>query len=88
MGFSGLNRHAHLHAAVTDGVFLSGTHGPDGPPAFLPVRPLTATDLAALTERVRRVPAFPGPGVIFFALGRYWGQATGLFVPTVWRSCS
>jgi len=51
---SGLNRHAHLHAAVTDGVFLPGTHGPDGPPAFLPTRPLTQGDLAALTERVRR----------------------------------
>jgi hypothetical protein len=51
---SGLNRHAHLHAAVTDGVFLPGPHGPDGPPAFLPATPLTAADLAALTERVRR----------------------------------
>ena len=51
---SGLNRHAHLHAAVTDGVFLPGPHGPDGLPAFLPARPLTQGDLAALTERVRR----------------------------------
>jgi hypothetical protein len=51
---SGLNRHAHLHAAVTDGVFLPGPHGPDGPPAFLPARPLTAADLAALTQSVRR----------------------------------
>jgi hypothetical protein len=51
---SGLNRHAHLHAAVTDGVFLPGPHGPDAPPAFLPARPLTQGDLAALTERVRR----------------------------------
>ena len=51
---SGLNRHAHLHAAVTDGVFLPGTHGPDGPPAFLPARSLTQGDLAALTQRVRR----------------------------------
>jgi hypothetical protein len=34
---SGLNRHAHLHAAVTDGIFLPGPHGPDAPPAFLPV---------------------------------------------------
>jgi len=25
-----------MHAAVTDGVFLPGPHGPDGPPAFLP----------------------------------------------------
>jgi hypothetical protein len=51
---SGLNRHAHLHAAVTDGVFLPGAHGPDGPSAFLPARPLTAADLAALTVKVRR----------------------------------
>jgi hypothetical protein len=51
---SGLNRHAHLHAAFTDGVFMPGPHGPDGPPAFLPARPLTQGDLAALTERVRR----------------------------------
>ena len=51
---SGLNRHAHLHAAVTDGVFLPGPHGPDGPSAFLPARSLTQGDLAALTERVRR----------------------------------
>jgi len=29
---SGLNRHAHLHAAVTDGVFMPGLHGPDGLP--------------------------------------------------------
>ncbi|MEX1076871.1 MAG: transposase [Pirellulales bacterium] len=52
---SGLNRHAHLHAAVTDGVFLPGSHGPDGLPAsaFLAARPLTAADLATLTERVR-----------------------------------
>jgi hypothetical protein len=51
---SGLNRHAHLHAAVTDGVFLPGSHGPEGPPAFLPASPLTRGDLAVLTERVRR----------------------------------
>ena len=56
---SGLNRHAHLHAAVTDGVFLPEPHGPEGPPAFLPARPLTQGDLAALTEGVRyRVIAF------------------------------
>ena len=51
---SGLNRHAHLHAAVTDGVFLPGPHGLDGPPAFLPARSLIQGDLAALTDRVRR----------------------------------
>jgi len=33
---------------------MPGPHGPDGPPVFLPARPLTAADLAALTERVRR----------------------------------
>ena len=38
---SALNRHVHLHACVTDGVFL-------------PARPITQADLAALTERVRR----------------------------------
>jgi len=32
---SGLNRHAHLHAAITDGAFLPGPHGPDGPPDAL-----------------------------------------------------
>ena len=41
-------------AAVTDGVFLPGAHGLDGPPAFLPTRPLTQGDLAAITQRVRR----------------------------------
>ena len=51
---SGLNRHAHLHACVTDGVFLPGPNGPSGPPAFLPTGPLTAADLAALTEQIRR----------------------------------
>jgi len=33
---------------------MPGPHGPDGPPAFLPARPLTQGDLAGLTERVRR----------------------------------
>ena len=51
---SRLNRHAHLHACVTDGVFLPGPDGPAGPPSFLPTRPLTAADLATLTEQVRR----------------------------------
>jgi len=43
-----VNHHVHLHACVTDGVFVPGTHGPDGPPAFLSARPLTAADLAAV----------------------------------------
>ena len=47
---SGLNRHAHLHAAVTDGVFLPGPHGPDGPPAFLPARPLTQPGASGVIE--------------------------------------
>ena len=51
---SGLNRHAHLHACVTDGVFLPGPNGPSGLPAFLPTGPLTAADLAAVTEHIRR----------------------------------
>jgi len=41
----------HLHACATDGVFVP-TGG--GPPAFLPARPITQADLAALTEKVRR----------------------------------
>ena len=46
----------HLHACVTDGVFVPAADqaGCDAPPAFLPVRLITAADLAALTKRVRR----------------------------------
>jgi hypothetical protein len=41
---------------VTDGVFLPAVDhaGCDAPPTFLPARLVTAADLAALTERVRR----------------------------------
>ena len=41
---------------MTDGVFVPATAeaGCDAPPAFLPARPITQADLAALTERVRR----------------------------------
>jgi hypothetical protein len=41
---------------VTDGVFVpaAAEAGTDAPPTFLPARPVTAADLAALTERVRR----------------------------------
>ena len=41
---------------VTDGVFrpAAAEAGSDAPPAFLPARPITQADLAALTERVRR----------------------------------
>jgi hypothetical protein len=41
---------------VTDGVFVPAADdaGCDAPPAFLPARPITAADLAALTVRVRR----------------------------------
>ena len=46
-----LNHHVHLHACATDGVFIPIG---DGPPAFLPARPITQADLAVLTERVRR----------------------------------
>ena len=49
---SALNRHVHLHACVTDGVFVA-TDAPDGVP-FLPARPISPADLAELTERVRR----------------------------------
>jgi len=53
---SALNHHVHLHACVTDGVFLPAADQADrdAPPTFLPARPITPSDLAALTERVRR----------------------------------
>jgi hypothetical protein len=53
---SALNHHVHLHACVTDGVFVPSADdaGSDAPPTFLPARPITQADLAALTERVRR----------------------------------
>jgi hypothetical protein len=53
---SALNHHVHLHACVTDGVFMPAADGAgtDAPPAFLPARSITQADLAALTERVRR----------------------------------
>jgi hypothetical protein len=53
---SALNHHVHLHACVTDGVFVpdAAEAGCDAPPAFLPARPITHVHLAALTERVRR----------------------------------
>jgi len=53
---SALNHHVHLHACVTDGVFVppAAEAGSDAPPAFLPARPINQADLAALTERVRR----------------------------------
>jgi hypothetical protein len=52
---SALNHHVHLHACVTDGVFVPAADQADcdAPPAFLPARPITQADLAALTERVR-----------------------------------
>ena len=53
---SALNHHVHLHACVTDGVFVpaAAETGCDAPPAFLPARPITPANLAALTERVHR----------------------------------
>ncbi len=53
---SALNRHVHLHACVTDGVFMPPATGTasDAPPVFLPARPITQADLAAVTEQVRR----------------------------------
>jgi len=49
---SALNHHVHLHACVTDGVFVpaAADAGCDAPPAFLPARPITQADLAAPTE--------------------------------------
>jgi len=53
---SALNHHVHLHACVTDGVFVRAAHqaGSDAPQKFLPARPINQADLTALTERVRR----------------------------------
>ena len=53
---SALNRHVHLHASVTDGVFTPPADGSanDAPPAFLPARPINPADLSAVTEQVRR----------------------------------
>jgi hypothetical protein len=48
---SALNQHVHLHACVTDGVFKRSTDG-DGV-TFYAARPLTASDLVAVTQRVR-----------------------------------
>ncbi|MEI6257843.1 MAG: hypothetical protein WCQ77_14500, partial [Planctomycetota bacterium] len=41
---------------MNDGVFVPAAAevGSDAPPAFLPARPITPANLAALTERVRR----------------------------------
>jgi hypothetical protein len=48
--------HVHPHACVTEGVFVppADDAGCDASPAFLPTRPITQADLAALTDRVRR----------------------------------
>ncbi|MFM9059986.1 MAG: transposase, partial [Planctomycetaceae bacterium] len=46
---SALNRHVHLHACVTDGLFMPVQERVE----FLPARPVTPADLLALTERVR-----------------------------------
>ena len=53
---SALNHHVHLHACVTDGVFKRAADeaGCDGPPLFVPARPIIQADLTTLTERVRR----------------------------------
>lgn len=48
---SALNRHVHLHACVTDGLFRS-RHECQGA-EFLSARPVTPADILALTERVR-----------------------------------
>jgi hypothetical protein len=47
-----MNRHVHLHAFVTDGVFTQSSDGYSV--KFFPARPITTADLATLTERVRR----------------------------------
>jgi len=48
---SALNQHVHLHACVTDGVFERSTDG--GGVTFHAARPLTASDLAAVSQQVR-----------------------------------
>ncbi|NDC55095.1 MAG: IS91 family transposase, partial [Planctomycetia bacterium] len=49
---SALDRHVHLHACVTDGVFMPS--GGERAPAFVAAQPITRVHLATLTERVRR----------------------------------
>ncbi len=53
---SALNRHVHLHACVTDGVFATSTTGDttDSGIQFIPARPITPADLEVLERRVRR----------------------------------
>jgi hypothetical protein len=79
---SALNRHVHLHACVTDGVFRQRA---DAPPVFLPARSITAADLAALTERVRRrvvrwfrlrgfLEAAAAPGMLAWVTSRSLGM--------------
>ena len=48
---SALNQHVHLHACVTDGVFARRVEG--NGVTFHAARPLTASDLATVTQRVR-----------------------------------
>jgi hypothetical protein len=48
---SALNQHVHLHACVTDGVFKQRAAG--GGVTFHAARPLTASGLVAVTQRVR-----------------------------------
>ena len=49
---SALNRHVHLHACVTDGVFERGAAA--GDVRFHAARPLSPADLATVTQRVRQ----------------------------------
>ncbi len=49
---SALNRHVHLHACVTDGVFERVAAA--GDVRFHAARPLSPADLATVTQRVRR----------------------------------
>jgi hypothetical protein len=46
---SALNRHVHIHACVTDGVFMPCQDGV----SFLPATPVSSADLTTLTDRVR-----------------------------------
>jgi len=48
---SALNQHVHLHACVTDGVFALRVEG--NGVTFHASRPMTASDLAGVTYRLR-----------------------------------
>jgi hypothetical protein len=50
---SALNHHVHLHACMTDGVYVPAADhaGCDAPPRFLPARPVAAAEAPASLPR-------------------------------------